>query len=80
MMVPQDFSWKETEKVFHIFFGMLFDLKLSRDLKEGRGLIIYQEYVGWEHRNFVICMLFHVEGRAKSASSYIGDSDITVKL
>lgn len=46
MMVPQDLSWKETEKVFHIFFGMLFDLKLSRDLKEGRGLIIYQEYVG----------------------------------
>lgn len=28
----------------------------------------------------VICSLLHMQGRAKSASSYTGDSDVSVKL
>lgn len=44
------------------------------------GLILYQEDVGCEHRDVVICLVLHVQGRAKSASSYTGDSDVSVKL
>lgn len=76
-------------KIFHgrrqrKFFMQFLACYLVSDFQEIQrkevGWLMCQEYVGWEHRNFVICTLFAVKGRAKSASSYVGDRDIAVKL
>lgn len=79
LLVSQDFSWKETEEIFYVVFGMLFGVKLAGNSKEGSGLISVPGVCGVRAQKLVVCTLVGVKGRAKSASPAL-ESDRAAQL
>lgn len=79
LLASRDFSWKETEKIFYVVFGMLFSVKLPSDSKAGSGLSSVPGVCGVRAQKVVVYTLVGVKGRAKSASPAL-ESDRAVQL